>query len=166
MPLSVHPNVSIFDYRDTEYEDYMYFTIAELQEMCDSLTANSSEICSSYLEQDRNAYYHPDLSFSYSRHLKEIIAICDIIDYKMLCCERFISHSSIPWNYSHIIEKSKEKLIDILSNNTYMSYFDLLDLFPNDEIELIIENLIQNNKLHHSRISRGMHKGKNVITID
>ena len=157
----IHPDGNILNLKNTRYEKYLYLTIPELQSKCISLTSDSQSMCSSYLEDNGTMEYHPSLSFLYDVHLEEIISICEIIRYKMLCRDRFFSNSSISCNSRNYTEK----LIVETTSNPYLSYFELLDLFPDEEIELIIENLIENKKLKYTKIHTGKNKGKSVISI-
>lgn len=161
----IHPDTNIYSYRNTNYSDYIYFPIEKLQSINKVNMSNAEEIFSFYMEWDRYVEYYPDPAFDYTKLLDEITAINGIIMYKVLCRERLFSDSCINWKHKQFVSESIDKLISEVSRNPYISYFELLDLFPDDEIELVIESLIEDNRLQHTKISKGNKKGKSIITI-
>lgn len=161
----VHPNTNICSYRNKEYSDYIYLSIEKLQSINNANMADAKISSASYLDCDRYAYYYPDPSYTYLKLLEEINAINEIILYKIICRERLFSSSCIKWNHKEYVCKSIDKITDAINCNPYISYFELLDLFPNDEIELVLESLIEDNRLQCTKISKGIKKGKNIITV-
>ena len=82
------------------------------------------------------------IDFVYMEWLSEIAGICKVMDYKMICCSRYVREMNRV-NRKPVKEIIKKEI----SNNPYIGYRELVDKDLSLDIEIELEYLIESGQL-------------------
>lgn len=141
----------------TIYEELLYLTDEELLEMLNCELEHLNIVAEEYATSGQKDGWseeetHPSISFLYTQSLERINVISMIMVYKDVNHQR-MKHGALN---EVDISKMKQDISSLLQAPQDITYTELLQLYPDQEIELIIEDLIRTG--HLERIDTGYNK--------
>lgn len=92
---------------------------------------------------------YPDESYMYSQDLNFLMLIIHVIDFKVMFGIRYKNASIFSYR-SEQMKEIQEKILHLIRNNKYISYYEILQsLSEIDRMDLItsLENLIESRKI-------------------
>lgn len=152
-------NLDICNLRGTLYESYLYSTQEELNHKLKETIKEVDHAWNNYTvsgerfgtSEERSK---PDASYTYTTLLEKMAVLSKILWIKAINQQRL---------YNFAIDKDMQRALKIDLINTIvdcpeLTYLDLLELYPDYEIELLIENMIENGQLVRNNIGQKREK--------
>ena len=152
-------NLDISSLRGTPCENYLYSTQEDLNHKLKETIEEVEHVWNYYTVSGERfgtsgERSKPDASYTYTTLLEKVEVLSKILWIKAINQQRL---------YNLAIDKDMQRALKIDLINTIvdcpeLTYLDLLELYPDYEIELLIENMIENGQLVRNNIGQKREK--------
>ncbi len=152
-------NLDICSLRGTPFENYLYLTQEELNHKLKETIKEVENAWNNYTvsgerfgtSEERSK---PDASYTYTTLLEKMEVLSKILWIKAVNQQR-LYHLAIDIDMQRAL---KIDLINTVIDCPELTYLDLLELYPDYEIELLIEDMIENVQLVRNNIGQKKEK--------